>query len=206
LRCGPGSEIRDRIGSSWLVHDGRVAGTVCCAGLATAINLGTIEVRAPGRQAKFAQLVRPTGSMLKVAAGTLLRTAITRTQFAGARELVGTFGSSDFRIAGGALTGSGAIEGNLANEADLSPRQRHRHARSEPDFRQATAGSAIFDLTSGTSDPLQAGTASLGGAGNRHNEQSAPLSRASRKLAGADEVAATFAIMTGLAAPVGCSM
>jgi hypothetical protein len=65
-------------------------------------------------------------------------------------------------------------------------------------FRQGTSGSTIFDLTSGTSDLLQVGTASLGGTVNIHRAQSAPLFRVSRTLIATGKVTAPFAVLTVL--------
>jgi hypothetical protein len=200
IAIGPGAEITNRIGSHWIIRDGGLSGTVCCASPAIVSNLGTIEVDAAGRQVKLAQLEFRNRGMLKVGAGTLLMSGVAPTQYAGTTELAGTISSKDFRLAGGTLTGTGTIEGNLSNDAGMvAPGSDIGTLTVSGVFRQGASGSTIFDLTSGTSDLLQVGTASLGGTVNLHQAQSAPLSRVSRTLVAAGKVTAPFAAMTGLA-------
>jgi hypothetical protein len=203
ISLGAATEVTNRIGSTWTIHNGGLSGGVCCADPAIVTNLGTLVVNAssPGSSGDLQLLAFRNRGTFHVSAGTASFLGVSPLQTAGSTVVGGTLSTTDpFELKAGTLTGAGAITGSLENTGGtLSPGAPIGTLHVSGDYTQSTGGTFLADLQNSSVDLLVVGgTATLAGTLKLHLMQSGGLSRLVRTLVSAHSVASPFTTVSGL--------
>jgi hypothetical protein len=141
-----------------------VGGSVCCVAPDHFTNGGALTVAAGTKTATTTNLAFSNSGTVKITSGTLAINSVSYQQTAGATQLAGgsLTAAQQVNIAGGTLSGFGAITGSVHNAGTVSPSTTGGVLKISGAYQQTSAG-VLSSVITGTSPGTKFGQLSVGG-------------------------------------------
>jgi hypothetical protein len=159
-----GTTTLNNLGTLTMQGGTTIGGSVCCVAPDNLTNGGTLTVAAGTKTATITNMAFSNSGTVKITGGTLFVNSVSYHQSAGSTQLAGgsLSAAQQISIAGGTLSGFGAITGSVHNAGTVSPSTTGGVLTVSGTYQQTSAG-VLSSVITGTSPGTKFGQLSVGG-------------------------------------------
>ena len=159
-----GTTTLNNLGTLTMQGGTTIGGSVCCVAPDNLTNGGTLTVAAGTKTATITNMAFSNSGTVKITGGTLFVNSVSYHQSAGSTQLAGgsLSAAQQINIAGGTLSGFGAITGSVHNAGTVSPSTTGGVLKISGTYQQTSAG-VLSSVITGTSPGTKFGQLSVGG-------------------------------------------